>query len=69
MIELSLKTQKIYNIFGDYPDVVAKFLVERMLTNTKNDVRIEWLTNRKAAWRFMTAGINERDFFNNKNNR
>lgn len=62
-IELPEKTKKVYNILGDYPDVVAKFLVERMLTNTKNDVRIEWLTNTKAAWRFMTAGIRKREFF------
>ena len=64
-IELPMKTKKVYNILGDYPDVVAKFLVVRMLTNTKNDVRIEWLTSGKAAWRFMTAGIRKRDFFKN----
>jgi len=64
-IELPEKTKKVYNILGDYPDVVANFLVERMLANTKNDVRIEWLTNSKAAWRFMTAGFKKRDFFNN----
>ena len=62
-IELPEKTKKVYNILGDYPDVVSKFLVERMLVNTKNDVRIEWLTNGKAALRFMTAGFNKRDFF------
>ena len=62
-INLSEKTKKVYNILGDYPDVVAKFLVENMLINTKNNVKIEWLTNRKAAWRFMTSGFNKRDFF------
>jgi len=65
-INLPDKTKKVYNILGDYPDVVAKFLVDRMLVNTKNDVRIEWLTTRKAMWRFMTSGFNKRDFFNNK---
>lgn len=62
-IQLSDKTKKVYNILGDYPDVVAKFLVEGMLKNEKNNAKIEWLTNRKAAWRFMTAGFNKRDFF------
>ena len=62
-IELPEKTKKVYNILGDYPDVVAKFLVENMINNKKNNVHIEWLTNRKAAWRFMTAGFNKRDFF------
>ena len=65
-INLSDKTKKVYNILGDYPDVVAKFLVEGMLKNTKNDAKIEWLTGSKAAWRFMTAGFNKRDFFDQK---
>lgn len=63
-ITLSEKTKKVYNILGDYPDVVANFLVEGMLKNTKNSAKIEWLTTKKAAWRFMTAGFNKRDFFN-----
>lgn len=62
-IELPEKTKKVYNILGDYPDVVAKFLVSKMLNNTKNNVHIEWLTSKKAAWRFMTAAFNKRDFF------
>lgn len=62
-INLSDKVKKVYNILGDYPDVVAKFLVSGILKNNKNNAKIEWLTNRKAAWRFMTAGFNKRDFF------
>lgn len=62
-INLSEKTKKVYNILGDYPDVVAKFLVEGILNNTKNNAKIEWLTTSKAAWRFMTSGFNKRDFF------
>ena len=34
-----------------------------MLKNNENNVKIEWLTNKKAAWRFMTAVFNKRDFF------
>ena len=66
VIDLPEKTKKVYNILGDYPDVVADFLVSRMLANTKNNAHIEWLTSSKAAWRFMTAGFNKRDFFSNK---
>ena len=62
-INLPEKTKKVYNILGDYPDVVAKFLVEGILNNTKNNAKIEWLTNGKAAWRFMTSSFNKRDFF------
>ena len=58
-INLSEKTKKVYNILGDYPDVVANFLVTEMIKNTKNGVRIAWLTNKKAAWRFMTSGFNK----------
>ena len=62
-IRLPVKTKKVYNILGDYPDVVAEFLSKRIAENTKNDAHIEWLTSRKAEWRFMTAGFNKRDFF------
>lgn len=62
-IDLPEKTKKVYNILGDYPDVVAKFLVKNMLENTKNNAHIEWLTSKKAAFRFMTAGFNKRNFF------
>ena len=65
-IELPEKTKKVYNILGDYPDVVANFLVEKILENQKNNAHIEWLTTKKAAWRFMTAGFNKRDFFTKK---
>ncbi len=65
-IELSAKTKKVYNILGDYPDVVANFLVDGMLKNNKNNVKIEWLTNSKAMFRFMTAGFSRRDFFTDK---
>lgn len=62
-ITLSEKTKKVYNILGDYPDVVANFLVNNILKNTKNNAKIEWLTTGKAAWRFMTSNFNKRDFF------
>ena len=65
-IALPEKTKKVYNILGDYPDVVAEHLVKGMLENTKNNAHIEWLTTGKAAWRFMTAAFNKRDFFKEK---
>lgn len=68
-IELSNKNKKVYNILGDYPDVVAKYLVNKMISNTNNNVRINWLTNRKATLRFMTAGFKKRDFFKDKKNK
>ena len=62
-MELSDKNKKVYNILGDYPDVVAKYLVNKMIANTNNNVRINWLTNKKAAYKFMISIFKKRDFF------
>lgn len=62
-IDLPEKTKKFYNTVGDYPDVVGAYLVKKILSNTKNNAHIQWLTGSKVAWRFMTAGIRKRDFF------
>ena len=63
-ITLDEKTKKVYNILGDYPETIAEFMVEKIINNEKNNVKFTWLTNRKAAWRFMTSGFNKKDFFN-----
>lgn len=62
-IELAEKTKKVYNILGDTPETVGRFLVEKMVNNTKNNVKFNWLTNGKAFTRFLTAGFNKRNFF------
>ncbi|WP_346929121.1 SDR family NAD(P)-dependent oxidoreductase [Clostridium sp.] len=51
------KFKKIFNILADKPETVAKFFIPIILSNTKNDAKIAWLTNRKATWRFMIAGF------------
>lgn len=60
---LDEKTKKVYNILGDYPDVIAKYLVDQIENGVKNGQRISWLTGSKAAWRFLTSAFNKRDFF------
>ena len=50
------KFKKVFNILADTPETVAKFFIPAMLRNTKNNVRIAWLTSGKSAWRFITAG-------------
>ena len=47
--------KRIFNILADRPETVAAFFIPRMLSNTKNDVQIAWLTNQKVMWRFMTS--------------
>ena len=51
------KFKKVFNILADKPETVARYFIPKMLSNTKNDAHIVWLTNTKAAWRFMTAGF------------
>lgn len=54
-IKLTDKNKRVYNTFGDYPDVVAKYLVNRMVSNTNNGVRITWLTKRKAFFKLISS--------------
>jgi short-subunit dehydrogenase len=54
---LDTKFKKLFNILADKPETVARFFIPRILGNTKNNVQIVWLTNKKAAWRFMTAHL------------
>lgn len=51
------KFKKVFNIMADKPETVAKFFIPKILNNTKNDAQISWLTNRKMAWRFLTASF------------
>ena len=51
-----IESNKVYNILGDYPDVIAKYLVSKMVQNDKNNVRFTWLTNAKAFKRFIKTG-------------
>jgi short-subunit dehydrogenase len=52
---LDKQFRKVFNILGDKPETIASFFIPKILSNTKNDTQIIWLTNSKAAWRFMTA--------------
>ncbi len=62
-ITLDEKTKKVYNILGDYPETIAKFMVDKISKNQKNNVKFTWLTNRKAAYRFLTSRFHPRNFF------
>lgn len=56
-VVLDEKFKKVFNILGDRPETVARYFVPKILNNTRNDAQISWLTNRKAMWRFATAGL------------
>ena len=56
-------TKKIFNILGDHPDTTTPWLAQRILENQRDGVKIEWLTNSRAAYRFMAAPFARRDLF------
>lgn len=63
-IELSDKTKRVYNILGDRPETIAKYMVEKICCNKKNNVKFVWLSSRRAMARFIKAmfGI-KNDYF------
>jgi len=62
--EAAIKTderfKRIFNILADTPETVAAFFIPKMLSNTKNDAQIMWLTGMKAGIRFMSAPFHKR---------
>lgn len=54
-ITLDDKTKNVYNILGDYPEVIAKFMVNKIINNKKNNVKFTWLTTTRAMGRFIKA--------------
>lgn len=61
-IDLPDKTKNVYNILGDRPEVIAKFMVDKIDNNKKNNVKFTWLTTGRAMGRFIKA------LFGKKNN-
>ena len=61
-IQLDDKTKNVYNILGDRPEVIAKFMVDKILLNKQNHVQFTWLTTTRAMGRFIKA------MFGKKNN-
>lgn len=59
-IESNERFKKMFNVLADKPETVAAFLVPRILSNTKNGKQIAWLTNTKAAVRFITMPFSKR---------
>lgn len=51
----------IFNTLGDRPETVAAFFIPRILSNTKNDGHLVWLTNLKSAGRFVKSPFVKRN--------
>ncbi len=52
--------QFIFNTLGDLPETVADFFVPRILSNTKNDAHLVWLTQFKVLARFISSPLHPR---------
>ena len=61
-IDLDEKTKNVYNILGDRPETIAKFMVDKIDKNKKNNVKFTFLTSTRASGRFIKA------LFGKKNN-
>jgi len=55
------RNKRIFNILAERVETVAPYLVEKMLSNTKNGAKISYGSTLKIFWRFLTAGITRRN--------
>jgi NAD(P)-dependent dehydrogenase (short-subunit alcohol dehydrogenase family) len=60
------RAKRVFNILADRVEKVAPWLVEKILANSKNGMRIKYLTRGKIFLRFVTAPFSHRDLFTNK---
>lgn len=40
------------NVLGDYLEVIAKFIADKIVVNTKHNVKFTWLTIGRAVFRY-----------------
>lgn len=62
--ENAARAKRIFNILGDKVETVTPYLARKILENESSGAYIRWLTFPKIVFRFLTAGINKRDLFN-----
>ncbi len=60
------RSKKFFNILGDKVETVTPWLADNILATDKTGAKVNWLTRRKAMWRFMSAGFNKRDLFSDQ---
>ena len=57
------RSERIFNILSDRVETVTPWLVNKILSNKKNGVKIEWLSRPKVMMRFLTAPFHKRIVF------
>ncbi len=64
----SAEAAPIFNILGEKPDKVAKFLVRKIYKISKSNKNINFSGTAKVFWKFMTAGFRKNRFFDQEGN-
>ena len=64
----SAEAAPIFNILGEKPDKVAKFLVRKIYKISKSNKNINFSGTAKVLWKFMTAGFRKNRFFDQEGN-
>ena len=62
-IDLPEKAEKFYSVTADHPEAPARFLVNCVIRNKKNNVHFRWLTAGKVAARFIASAFHKRELF------
>jgi NAD(P)-dependent dehydrogenase (short-subunit alcohol dehydrogenase family) len=57
------RVKRIFNIIAELPEVVAPWLVDKMLRNQRSGVVISYSSTLKIALRFLRAPFSKRDLF------
>jgi NAD(P)-dependent dehydrogenase (short-subunit alcohol dehydrogenase family) len=57
------RAARIFNILSDRVETVTPWLVDKILSNKKNGIRIQWLSRSKVILRFLESPFHKRRIF------
>lgn len=57
------RVERIFNILSDRVETVTPWLVDKMLSNKRNGIRIQWLSRWKVILRFLELPFRRRKIF------
>jgi hypothetical protein len=57
------RAERIFNILSDQVETVTPWLADKILSNKKNGIRIQWLSRPKVILRFLESPFYKRTIF------
>jgi NAD(P)-dependent dehydrogenase (short-subunit alcohol dehydrogenase family) len=57
------RAERIFNILSDRVETITPWLADRILSNKKNGIRIQWLSRSKVMMRFLESPFRKRKIF------